>query len=304
MSVHRQLPAYRVFKAVSLLALLQGGVAMAEEADRQIEEIVVSGKYLSLDKLDSVKTPTPILDIPQSLSIISSEQIEKQSFTNLGDVLRYTPGLSIGQGEGHRDAIIIRGVETTADFFIDGVRDDVQYFRPLYNLERVEILRGANALLFGRGGGGGVVNRVTKKPVFGEQFGGFSSSIDTFGSYNVSGDLNMAVHEDAAFRLNGFYEDLNNHRDFFGGERFAVNPTFAFKATPDTNVLLSYEYVDDERVVDRGVTSQIVENGPDVPLKGFDKTFFGSPDDNLTTLEAHIAKTRIDHTFTDSCGEI
>lgn len=300
---------YCYFGAASLIALACAGTALADEAadagadeaaDTRIEEIVVSGKYLSLDKLDSVKTPTPIIDVPQSLSIISSDQIERQFFTSLGDVLRYTPGLSISQGEGHRDAIVIRGITSTADFFIDGLRDDVQYFRPLYNLERVEILRGSNALLFGRGGGGGVINRVTKRPEFGERFVGFSSSINTFGSYNIAGDANFAVSEDAAIRMNAFYEELDNHRDFFGGERFAINPTASFKVTPDTNVLFSYEYVDDDRVVDRGVPSQTVVGGPNVPLKGFDKTFFGSPDGNRTTLQAHIAKARVDHTFSDA----
>lgn len=285
--------------AVSLIALTLAGAAHGEEEDRRIEEIVVREKYLSLDKMDAVKTPTPILNIPQSLSIISAGQISDHFFTNMGDVARYTPGISIGQGEGHRDAIIIRGIETTADFFLDGLRDDVQYFRPLYNLERVEILRGANALLFGRGGGGGIVNRVTKRPEYGDVFTGGAASADTFGSYNLALDVNLAIDDKAAFRLNAFYEELDNHRDFFDGERFAVNPTFGFRATPDTDILLSYEYVDDERVVDRGITAQIVEGGPNVPLKGFDKTFFGSPDENFTTLEAHIARARVDHTFTD-----
>lgn len=272
------------------------GAALGEENN---DEIIVKGKYLSLDKLNAVKTPTPIIDIPQSLSIISEEQIADQSFSNFGDVLRYTPGLSISQGEGHRDAIIIRGNQTTADFYIDGLRDDVQYFRPLYNLERVEILRGSNALLFGRGGGGGVINRVTKRPDYDAQFTGFTASVDTFGAYTLAGDVNYAV-SGGAFRLNAFYEGLNNHRDFFDGERFAVNPTFAFQATPDTEVLISYEYLDDDRVVDRGVPSVTVANGPDVPLEGYDNTFFGSPDENRTTLKAHIARTRIDHTFSES----
>lgn len=284
---------------VILAAAAAAGAVRGEEEDRRIEEIVVNEKYLSLDKMDSVKTPTPILDIPQSLSIVSAARMTDQSFNDLGDVLRYTPGLSISQGEGHRDAIIIRGIETTADFFLDGLRDDVQYFRPLYNLERVEILRGSNALLFGRGGGGGVINRVTKRPQFEGSFAGGTASIDTFGAFSLSGDVNHAMNESAALRLNAFYEDLDNHRDFFDGERFAVNPTFAFKASPDTDVLLSYEYVDDDRVVDRGVTSVIVEGGPNVPLKGFDKTFFGSPDENLATLQAHIARGRVDHVFSD-----
>ncbi len=263
------------------------------------DTLLVIGRYLSLDKVNSVKTPTPIIDIPQSLSIISDQQIADQAFTNLGDVLRFTPGVSISQGEGHRDAIIIRGIQTTADFFIDGIRDDVQYFRPLYNLERIEILRGSNALLFGRGGGGGVINRVTKRPNYDDLFIGFAASVDTFGAYNVFGDVNYNLGENAAFRLNAFYEDLDNHRDFFEGERFGFNPTFSFKATPDTDVLVSYEYLNDDRVVDRGVPSRNVDGGPDVPLEGFDNTFFGSPDANFATLEAHIVRLRVDHTFTD-----
>ncbi|MEQ8733798.1 MAG: TonB-dependent siderophore receptor [Rhodospirillaceae bacterium] len=285
-------------KLTTVLApLLLSGTALGEEA---LDEVIVTGKYLSLDKLNAVKTPTPIIDVPQSLSIVSSEQIAKQAFTNFGDVLRYTPGLSISQGEGHRDAIIIRGNQTTADFFLDGLRDDVQYFRPLYNLQQIEILRGSNALLFGRGGAGGVINRVTKRPEFGEQFTGFTSSIDTFGAYNVAGDVNYAIGDTAALRFNAFYDGLNNHRDFFDGERFALNPTYAFQASPDTDVLLSYEYVDDDRIVDRGVPSQNVDGEPDVPLDGFNKTFFGSPDENTATLEAHIFRTRVDHAFSDS----
>lgn len=293
-----------LYSGAAISALMVGAAAnattnaAAESAD--IEEIIVEGRYLSLDKLNAVKTPTPVIDVPQSLTIIGSEQISRQAFTNISDITRYSPGISASQGEGHRDAIIIRGIQTTADFYIDGVRDDVQYFRPLYNLERIEILRGANALLFGRGGGGGIVNRVTKSPELDGDFVGYSAAVDTFGAYSISGDLNYTVGDDAGFRLNGFYEDLNNHRDFFGGERFAINPTLAFKPSEDTNFLLSYEYVSDDRVVDRGVPSQNVDGGPDVPLMGFDNTFFGSPDQNFTTLKAHIVKARVDHDFSDS----
>ncbi|MBV7256589.1 TonB-dependent siderophore receptor [Pacificimonas sp. WHA3] len=263
-------------------------------------EIIVKGQYLSIDKLNAVKTPTPLIDIPQSLSIIDSRRIADQAFTSIGDITRYTPGVSASQGEGHRDAIIIRGNQTTADFFIDGLRDDVQYYRPLYNLEQVEILRGANALLFGRGGGGGVINRVTKRADFSETFTGVTASVDTFGSVYLAGDLNFAASDSAAVRLNGYYTGFDNHRDFVGGDAFALNPTVTLKAGANTDIVLSYEYVDDDRTIDRGVPSQNVANGPDVPLKGFDRTFFGSPDANYTTLQAHIVKAHVDHTFSDS----
>ena len=264
-----------------------------------IEELVVKGRYLYSDKLNSVKTPTPIIDVPQSLSILSKEQIEDQAFRNMGDVLRYTPGLSVSQGEGHRDAIIIRGNQSTADFFIDGLRDDVQYYRPLYNVEQVEILRGSNALLFGRGGGGGVINRVQKRPLLGEAFTQFNLGVDTFGSYSGSIDTNIATSDTVSFRLNAYYQDLDNHRDFYGGESFGINPTARVALNDTTSATFSYEYLDDDRTVDRGVPSQIVDGGRDVPLKGFEDTFFGSPDQNFTTLEAHIFRARVDHEFSD-----
>ena len=272
-------------------------------ADLEMEEVVVQGRYLSKDRLNSVKTPTPILNVPQSLSIISSTQITEQAFKNFGDVLRYTPGLSISQGEGHRDAIIIRGIQTTADFFVDGIRDDVQYYRPLYNVEQVEVLRGSNALLFGRGGGGGIINRVAKKPVVGGQFATINGGIDTFGAYSGALDANYSTSDTVALRINGYYQSHDNHRDFFSGDSLAVNPTLQVAFSDSTSGTLSYEYVDDDRVVDRGVPSVNVVDGPDVPLEGFDNTFFGSADSELpnnTTLQAHIVRARLEHNFTDS----
>ena len=263
------------------------------------EEIVVKAKYLSIDKINSVKTPTPIVNVPQSLTILTEDQINEQAFRNFGDVLRYTPGLSISQGEGHRDAIIIRGQQTTADFFIDGIRDDVQYFRPLYNVQQVEILRGSNALLFGRGGGGGVINRVQKKAEFGDTFTRINAGIDTLESHSVAVDSNFGGNDRAAFRINAYYQGLESHRDFYDGDSYAVNPTLWFRLSDATTLNLAYEYVDDDRVVDRGVPSMNRENGPDEPLEDFEDTFFGSRDQNMTTLEAHIVSARLDHNFSD-----
>ena len=254
------------------------------------DEIIVTGRYLANDKFGAGKVPVPVIDVPQSLTITTEEQIEEQAFRDFGDVLRFTPGAAIAQGEGHRDQITLRGQNTTADFFVDGIRDDVQYFRPFYNLEQVEILRGANALIFGRGGGGGAINRVTKTPDMAADFGDLTLSADTFGSAFAALDLNHAASASAGLRLNAFVETLDNHRDAFGGERFALNPTFALDLTPDTRLDLSYEYVDDDRVVDRGVPSLDGE-----PVEGFTDTFFGSPDLNTTELRAHILRARVDH---------
>ena len=82
---------------------------------------------------------------------------------SMADVVRYVPGVRVAQGEGDADSVVFRGIRSTGNFFIDGIRDDVEYFRDLYNMERVETLKGPNGMIFGRGGAGGVINRVTKQ---------------------------------------------------------------------------------------------------------------------------------------------
>ena len=139
------------------LTLLVNMVMAAQENDvnasnADIEEVVVKGSVLYTDQVNALKTPVPVLEVPQSVSIVTDEDIRKQGFREISDIVRYIPGVNTSQGEGHRDAVVFRGVRSTADFYMDGVRDDVQYFRSLYNLEQVEVLRGPNALLFGRGG--------------------------------------------------------------------------------------------------------------------------------------------------------
>ena len=102
----------------------------------------VKGKVLQSDQVNALKIPTPIINVQvrQSLSIVTDEEILKKGMKSIGDIIRYTPGVNTSQGEGHRDAVVFRGVRSTADFFQDGARDDVQYYRSLYNIEQVEIL--------------------------------------------------------------------------------------------------------------------------------------------------------------------
>jgi catecholate siderophore receptor len=278
----------------SVLLLTASLVTAAAEPNLPADVLVVRGNYQPIQAAAGTKTGLPLLDTPQSIFVLTEEQIKDQAFTSIDDVLRFVPGASIGQGEGHRDQLTIRGQNTTADFFIDGLRDDVQYFRPLYNLERVEILKGPNALLFGRGGGGGVINRVTKTPSLDGDFTEVDLSGDTFGSALAAIDSNLALSDKVGFRLNAFTEHLENHRDVFDGDRFAINPTLLFDLSSATDLVLSYEYVQDDRVVDRGVPSV---NGE--PLEGFRDTFFGSAEGNFTDLRAHIVRGRADHRFSD-----
>lgn len=281
---------------VVLLAATALATSTVSSVAQDTDEIIVEGQFLYSDQVNALRVPTPIIDVPQSLSIVSADQIVQQGFDSIGDIVLYTPGITTSQGEGHRDAVVFRGVRSTADFFIDGVRDDVQYFRSLYNLEQVEILRGPNALLFGRGGTGGIINRVTKKGVIGEQFTGYKASVDTFGAYDIQLDTNFSVNDKAAFRINAFHEGLNNHRDFFDGDRYGVNPTAKFELTPSTSLDISYEYVNNERFIDRGIPS-----GADGrPADELVDITFGDDELNTTTFEAHVVRAAIAHKFNDN----
>ena len=110
--------------------------------------------YIVTSSSSATKTSTPLLDVPQSITVVTQDQMKDQMMTSIGDVVRYVPGVTSIQGENNRDQLVIRGNSTSADFFLNGVRDDVQYYRDLYNLDRVEALKGPNAMIFGRGGAG------------------------------------------------------------------------------------------------------------------------------------------------------
>ena len=261
----------------------------------EIEEVIIKGNILYADQVNALKTPVPVLDVPQSVSIVTDEDIRKQGFREISDIVRYIPGVNTSQGEGHRDAVVFRGVRSTADFYMDGVRDDVQYYRSLYNLEQVEVLRGPNALLFGRGGTGGIINRVTKKAVIGEEFGSVDVGTDTFGSLDLAYDYNVSSTDDSAFRINIHTDSLTNHRDFYNGERVGINPTMRFVMSDDTTLDLSYEYIDHERFIDRGIPT--INGTPDESLIDI---VFGTPEINTTTVEAAVFRGTISHVFSDT----
>lgn len=277
------------------------------EGGEQCEDcrtIIVTGAstgYVAQDIVTATKTDTPILDVPQTIHVVTREQLDDQAQYSLGEVLRYVPGTTVGQGEGNRDQITLRGQNTSADFFLDGVRDDVQYYRGLYNVERVEVLKGPYALIFGRGGGGGIINRVQKTPIADETFGAARASLNSFGGWDLSADLNAPLGDKAAVRLNATFEKMESDRRFVDGERYAWNPYLAVDLSEDWKLGLSYEYVNDDRVPDRGVPSIATAAGqPNTPVRGYDRLFFGVPGVNRTTLEAHIAKLRLDGQLADN----
>lgn len=285
--------------SVAAPALIAAAPAHAEvSAEGEAPAIIVYGRrdgYDIEETRSATKTETPLIDVPQTVTVLSREQIDDQGVESLSDALRYVPGVVLGQGEGHRDQVTLRGQNTTADFFLDGMRDDAQYYRPLYNTDRIEVLKGANALIFGRGGGGGVINRVSKAPEFNRSRFDLNGGVDNFGAWSLAADFDQPFGESFAVRLNATHEELNNHRDLFDGHFTGIAPTLGWKLGDATRVVLAYEYADDERVTDRGVPSF-----GGTPLRGYDEVLFGQPGTNRSAVTAHIARFRLEHDFSDA----
>ena len=260
----------------------------------QDEELQVKGNVLFKDQVNSMKPPAPILNVPQSVSIITDDDILNQGFRALGDIVRYVPGITSTQGEGHRDAMVIRGNRTTSSFYLDGQRDDVQYYRSLYNVEQVEVLKGPNALLFGRGGEGGLINRVSKKAVLGETFTNLSLGFDSFTANDFAVDSNVQLNDTISMRLMAHSDTLANHRDLYDGTRSGINPTFTFALNEATELNISLEYLDHERFIDRGIptTGALVNEALRDIVYGNDK--------NVHTTEGTILKANLEHNYSDN----
>ena len=251
----------------------------------------------------ATKTNTRLINIPQSITVLTKDYIRDQSFQTLTDVTRYVPGVAIHQGEGNRDELVIRGVDSSANFFVNGFRDDVQYFRDLYNTQSIEILKGPSALTFGRGASGGLVNR-TLKEADGQRIYEATMQTGSYSDKRVSLDAGQAVNENVAVRFNAFYENSDTFRQYGHFERYGINPTITLKPTDDTKVKLSYEFYHDFRLADRGNPSLGIPGGatrfnPTVPFapNGDLTTFYGSPIYNAAKVEVQTGMAVIEHDF-------
>ena len=237
----------------------------------------------------ATRTATPLRDVPQSVSVVSSALIADQRMASMADVTRYMPGVGFAQGEGNRDTPILRGNSSTSDFFVDGVRDDVQYFRDVYNVDRVEALKGPNAMIFGRGGVGGVINRVTRQAEWG-QSREVSLQFGSWDNRRFTADLGRGLNETVALRATGLYENSDSYREGVGVERHGFNPTVAFRVGSNTTLRAGYEYFHDERTADRGVSS--FDNRP---LETDPGTFFGDPTRSPTEATVNLLSAVVEH---------
>jgi catecholate siderophore receptor len=257
------------------------------------DKITVTAANPKLRITSATRTDTPLRDVPQAISVVTRDVIEQHAMQSIADVVRYVPGVSMASGEGNRDTPIFRGNASTSNFFVDGVRDDVQYFRDLYNVERVEALKGPNAMIFGRGGVGGVINRVVRKADFSEA----REVRIQGGSWNdrrATADFGQALSEFVAGRITAMYEKSDSYREGAMLERYGANPTIAFALGENTSLIAGYEFFHDERTADRGISSFAGR-----PVETDASTFFGNADLSKAAVDVHALNALLEHKISE-----
>ncbi len=237
-----------------------------------VESITVTSEtgYAATSETSATKVPMRMLDTPQSVYSVTSQIIEDRGVTSLQDALAMVPGVqAVSLGEARRDQVLIRGFAATNDMYIDGVRDNAQYFRDLSNTERIEVVEGPAAVLYGRGSSGGLINRITRRP----QMEGLQGQAEfTGGSY---GDKRFQSDIDDTWlggklggRLTGAAESSGSQRNYFYMNRYAFAPTLRWRPSEKTDVYAQWERLRDERLPDRGVAAIDGPLGP-VPIGNY-----------------------------------
>ncbi|MHA4870936.1 TonB-dependent siderophore receptor [Duganella sp. PWIR1] len=237
----------------------------------------------------AVKGGAALRDTPQALTIVEADQIRDRGLLSMDELLAYVPGVQPSLGEGNRDNAVFRGYNTSADFYLNGMRDDIQYFRDFYNIEAVEVLKGPNAMALGRGGSGGAVNRVGKQAQW-RQIGDADLLLGSWRKRRASVDVGAAFDPQWAWRLNAVDEDSGSFRHGAWLRRYGVSPALAWRDGTTTLVQASLEHFRDRRSTDRGVPSLGAR-----PVDSDPSTFFGDPDHSHNGVDIDSLTLRVEH---------
>ncbi|MBL0465985.1 MULTISPECIES: TonB-dependent receptor [Aeromonas] len=230
------------------LALLGTGFT-AQAAD---ETMTVVGKRSQHQEVaTATRTNTPAKLVPQTIDSVKVSELTAFGQPTLSEALVGIPGVD-ASGDTRFDGVTIRGFSAGTDFYLDGFRDDMQYTRDLGNIERVEVLKGPAAVLYGRGSSGGIINRISKKPQKGQE----SSVTVRVGSYDyqrMAADLSAEPSEAVQLRLNVAQEDNDSFRNGVHGRRTMVAPAMNWDITDRLSWLLQYERNESHSTPDRGI---------------------------------------------------
>ncbi|MBF8720927.1 TonB-dependent receptor [Pseudomonas guariconensis] len=242
----------------------------------------------------ATRTSTPVRYVPQAIDTVKARNSLDYGHYSLGKALEGIPNVSSG-ADTRFDSLRIRGFDASNDFYLDGVRDDSQYTRDLHNIERVEVLKGPAAVLYGRGSQGGIVNRVSKAPEHGRR-----SSVEAqAGSEDLRSlyaDLNADPTDTISLRLNLGNQDNNSFRDGIDGSRQLFAPSMSWQLTPELNWLVQYEYSRYNRTPDRGIPGNPLTGRPaDVSRH----TTYGDTQRDYIDDRAQTLRSRLNYELND-----
>lgn len=253
--------------------------------------------YKASESKSALRIDAPLRDIPQTVNVVPQSVIKDQGAQSMEDVLKNVPGIGLSNGDGQRDQVTIRGFSAIGDMYVDGLRDDALYYRDLSNVERVEVVKGPAAVLYGRGSSGGLINSVSKKPTFSpvQEVG---VSVDSEGKRRTQFDAGWADQQqgDKAFRITGALEDSDTFRDDGYIDRKAIAPTAYFKLSDDLDLTVGATYLYDKRLIDFGIPA-LGDRPVDVDR---DKRFgAGDPDDDYARSEVFSFTAGVDYRLND-----
>ncbi|MDC7692583.1 TonB-dependent receptor [Vogesella indigofera] len=295
----------------SVLAVsLAPGLALADDAKSsdtaQLETIKVQAEQAPRGSYNAATTTLgkqkqALKDVPQAVSVVTRQLIADQGDINMKDVLKNVSGITFVAGEGGRsgDSIILRGFSAFGDTYRDGQRDVAQYNRDPFNDERIEVLKGASSMLFGRGSTGGVINQVSKTPFAGEQVE-LSTTIGTNDFYRGTADINQALSDTAAIRLNVMATNDGSPDGISESKRHGIAPSIAFGLGEPTTIVLSHMQLKENNTPMLGVPFDPNTLQPiDVPVD----RYYGLQGMNSEDITADISTVRATHKL-DSKNEI
>lgn len=279
----------------------------ADEASQKSEETVelpalsVEGQAgYKTDVSASDKFTAPLLDTPKSITIIPQEVIQQSAATTLVDALRFTPGITMGMGEGGNpfgDRPFIRGLDSSAGITVDGIRDTGSQSRETFNLEQIEVVKGPSGAYGGRGTAGGGINLISKTPKA-ENFVAGSVTLGTDQTKRVTGDVNYVLGDDVALRLNGMYHDADvAGRDALELSRWGFAPSLTLGLNKPTHATISYYHLQTDDIPDYGVPLKVVEGTPaDVDPDNF----YGLVNRDFRKTQADIGTLQLGHDFSEN----
>jgi catecholate siderophore receptor len=279
-----------------------GGVTVSDTA------IDDTGGY-RVTKAASPKYTAPLLDTPKTVIVVPSQVIQESGSSTFAEALRTVPGITFGAGEGGNpqgDRPFIRGFDAQGSTYIDGVRSVGGQSREIFAIEQIEVVKGGDSTMGGRGSAGGSLNLVSKQPHLGTQIlGDFSYGTADYKRATV--DANYQLSETAAFRINGMWHDADvAGRDAINYHRWGVSPSVALGLGTATRAFINYYHLESDDLPDSGIpferTAAQVTSASLLNIKPADvdrHTFYGLKNRDFRTTNVDELMLRAEHDLSD-----